>query len=92
MVRGGALLEAEGDIKGALHLVRRALAHDAWREDLYQAAMRYQIEVGQRSAAVDTFMACKGKLAEDLGLDPSAATRRLYDQILAMEDDGDWDR
>jgi len=89
MLRGGALLKAEGDTEGALHLIRRAIANDGWREDVAQSAMRYQIEVGQRSAAVDTFLACKGKLADDLGLDPSAATRRLYDQILAMEGDGD---
>ena len=89
MLRGGALLESDGDVRGALHLVRKALSHDAWREDLYQTAIGYQIAAGQRSAAVETYMACKAKLAEDLGLDPSVETRKLYDQILAMEgDDG----
>lgn len=69
----------------ALQTVRVALVHDAWREDLYQAALTYQIECGQRSAAIETYMTCRTRLAEDLGLDPSLETRRLYDRILAME-------
>ena len=71
---------------GALQLLRQALTHDAWREDLYQAALRCQIASGQRSAAIDTYMTCMHKLSEDLGLDPSAETKRLYAQVLAMED------
>lgn len=90
MLRAATLLEAGDDIKGALHLVRRALAHDPWREDLYQTAIRYQILAGQRSAAVETYMTCRSRLADDLGLDPSVETRRLYDEILAMETDVQW--
>ncbi len=89
MLRGALLMEERGDIPGALHLVRSALAFDPWREDLHQAAMRFQIGTGQRSAAVETYVACKTRLAEDLGLDPSAETRRLYETILAMEDDAE---
>ena len=53
------------------------------------AGARCQIATGQRSAAVETFFACKDKLGEELGLDPSRETARLYDQVLAMEDSGD---
>jgi DNA-binding SARP family transcriptional activator len=87
MVRGSAILAERGDGKGALHMLRRALAFDPWREDIYQATLRCQIATGQRSAAVETYVACRARLAEDLGLDPSVETRRLYDTILAMEDD-----
>lgn len=86
MLRAAQLLEAQRDYMGALQMTRAALAHEAWREDLYQAALRCQIAAGQRSAAIETYMACRHKLSEDLGLDPSADTRRLYDQVLAMED------
>ncbi len=89
MQRGAALLEAKGDLGSAIHLVRAALGVDGLREDLHQAAMRFQIAAGQRSAAVETYLACKARLAEDLGLDPSAETRRLYETILAMEGDSD---
>ncbi|TLM82050.1 MAG: hypothetical protein FDZ75_07720, partial [Actinobacteria bacterium] len=33
-----------------------------------------------------TYIACKTQLAEELGLDPSAETMELYQQILVMEE------
>ncbi len=86
MLRARALLLEQGDASAALRLVRRAIAADPWREDLYQAALRLQIATGQRSAAVETYLACRSKLVEDLGLDPCVDTVRLYEQVLAMED------
>lgn len=86
MLRASQLTYEAGDPEKALHLVRAGLGQDPWREDLYQAALRYLIHTGQRSGAIETYVACKSKLAEDLGLDPSTETQRLYDQILAMED------
>ncbi|NTV10754.1 MAG: hypothetical protein HGA47_08255, partial [Zoogloea sp.] len=70
----------------ALVFARRAVGVDPTREDLYQAMLRCQIAAGQRSAAVETFVQCKTQLAEELGLDPSAETVALYQQILVMED------
>jgi len=85
MARSAALLEEDDPSRG-LGLARTALSFDPWREDLYQVALRLQITTGQRSAAIETYMACRTRLAEDLGLDPSVETRKLYDQVLAMED------
>lgn len=85
MLRAAQIHHEAGDTEKALHMVRAALGQDPWREDLYQGALRYLIHSGQRSGAIETYVACKSKLAEDLGLDPSVETRRLYDQILAME-------
>jgi len=86
MLRAAKLLSSIDDQSRAIHLLRGAIAQDPWREDLYQEALQRQIDVGQRSAAIETYVACKDRLAQDLGLDPSQATRRLYDCILAMED------
>jgi DNA-binding SARP family transcriptional activator len=86
---GAEALAASGAPDRAVRLVRYALAFDPWREDLYQAALRYQIMAGQRSSAIETYIACRTKLAEDLGLDPSLETQRLYEQVLAMEDGGE---
>ena len=85
MPRAAHLLEAQ-DPRQALGLVRRALDQDPWREDLYQAALRLQIAAGQRSAAIDTYMACRTRLVDDLGIDPSGETKRLYEHVLGMED------
>jgi DNA-binding SARP family transcriptional activator len=86
MLRAANLLEARGDLGGGLSLLRRALQHDPWREDLYQAALRLQMAAGQRSAAIETYLACRTRLVEDLGIDPSGETMRLYEQVLGMEE------
>ena len=86
MLSAGAILMNADDPGNALVYVRRAIQTDPLREDLYQVALRCQIAGGQRSGAIDTYLQCRSKLSEDLGLDPSAETRALYDQILAMED------
>ena len=44
------------------------------------------ITEGMRSAAVETYVACRARLGEDLGLDPSSETLSLYEQVLAMEE------
>jgi DNA-binding SARP family transcriptional activator len=86
MLRAANLLEGRGDLGGGLSLLRRALQHDPWREDLYQAALRLQMAAGQRSAAIETYLACRTRLVEDLGIDPSCETMRLYEQVLGMEE------
>lgn len=87
MVQGALAAEQTGDPATALLFLRRAAAVDSWREDVYQGAMRCQILSGQRSRAIETYMSCRSKLVEDLGIDPSPETARLYRTILAMEED-----
>jgi DNA-binding SARP family transcriptional activator/tetratricopeptide (TPR) repeat protein len=86
MLRAAEILEGRRDARGALTLVRRALEHDPWREDLYQAALRLQIAAGQRSAAIETYLMCRTRLVDDLGIDPSSDTSRLYEQVLCMDE------
>lgn len=86
MVRAAEILEGMGDPHGALQILRRAMAADPWREDLYQAQLRLQIAVGQRSAAIETYMHCRQHLTTDLGIDPSRETTALYEQVLGMEE------
>ncbi len=86
MLKAATILESRGEHAKAQKMARRGLQADSWREDLYQAALRAQISGGQRSAAIETYLACRSRLADDLGLDPSGETLRLYEQVLAMED------
>jgi DNA-binding SARP family transcriptional activator len=86
MLRASRLADEQEDVLSALQFIRRAIQADPWREDLYQQALRYQIASGQRGAAIETYLQCKARLAEELGLDPSSETRALYSEILAMED------
>ncbi len=84
-LRLAVLLEAEGDVPEAVQVIRQALVHDPWREDLYQSVLRHQISEGQRSAAIETYLNCRDRLTDDLGIDPSAETNKLYQHVLAME-------
>jgi DNA-binding SARP family transcriptional activator len=43
-------------------------------------------DAGNGLAAIDTYMSCRSHLVDDLGIDPSSETTRLYTQVLAMED------
>jgi DNA-binding SARP family transcriptional activator len=86
MLRGSAIALAVDDAGTALQFARRGLGSDSFREDLYQAALRAQISACQRSAAIETYFECRSKLIDELGLDPSAETRALYDQVLVLEE------
>ncbi|MDO8848166.1 MAG: BTAD domain-containing putative transcriptional regulator [Coriobacteriia bacterium] len=77
--------EATGNTSEALAFLRKAGVVDPWREDIYQRTMRCQIGAGQRSRAIETYMACRGRLVDDLGIDPSTETTRLYEAVLAMD-------
>lgn len=89
MLIGAQHAEATGDPTEALVMLRRASIVDPWREDIYQAMMRCEIGAGQRSRAIETYMTCRGRLVDDLGIDPSAETTRLYQAVLAMEPDAE---
>lgn len=85
MLRASDWLMSIGDPSTAGSFARRGINVDPYREDLYRSALRAQIATGQRGAAVDTYLQCRTKLVDDLGLDPSEETRLLYDEVLAMD-------
>jgi DNA-binding SARP family transcriptional activator len=85
MLRAGQYFESLCDYETALEFLRKAGAVDPWREDVYQAIMRCNMYCGRRSGAIETFLICRSKLSEDLGIDPSAETMRLYEAVLAMD-------
>jgi len=85
MLRATEIAAELGDTARALRFAWRGVAADAWREDLYQKLMRHLAAAGQRSTAIEVYMKCRKRLNEDLGMDPSSETMRLYQQILSME-------
>ncbi len=87
MMLAARAAEAAGDPDEALVFLRPAGEADPWREDIYQSMMRCQMVSGRRSSAIETYITCRGRLVEDLGIDPSAETTRLYEAVLAMESD-----
>ncbi|HSL43992.1 MAG TPA: BTAD domain-containing putative transcriptional regulator [Anaerolineales bacterium] len=65
----------------ARHYAARQLELDPWREEAHAQIMRVFALDGQRSAALAQYETCKRVLAEEFGVEPSAETRDLYEQI-----------
>ena len=75
------VLELRGEFHTARRYVVRQLELDPWREEAHFQLMRLLVLDGQRSAALTQYETCKRILAEELGVEPCAKTRDLYDQI-----------
>lgn len=91
MRRAVSCAERIGDPAEALDFARRGLDADPLSEDLYQAVMRSHIYAGRRSAAIEMYFVCRQRLCDDLGLDPSSETMKLYENILAMDESAETD-
>ena len=74
-------LELRGEFQTARRYAARQLELDPWREEAHYQLMRLLALEGQRSGALTQYETCKRILAEELGVEPSAKTRDLYDQI-----------
>lgn len=85
--RHRAKLVEAGEVRQGLWFARAALSRDKSREDAYAAVMRAQIASLQRSAALETYFSCRKFLSNDLGIDPSAETMRLYHSIIDAQEE-----
>ena len=90
LVAASARLVEAGEVRGGLWFAREALKRDASREDAYTALMEAQIAAGQRTAALETYFACRQYLANELGIDPSVRTVQLYRDIIEAEEALEW--
>jgi predicted ATPase/DNA-binding SARP family transcriptional activator len=70
-----------GDFPAARRHALRQLELDPWREEAHCQMMRALALDGQRSAALAQYETCRRVLAEGLGVEPSANTRELVEQI-----------
>lgn len=82
----GRLYE-RGEYQLALWFARAVLERDNTREDAYITLMQAQIAIGQRTAALKTYLTCRRYLADELGIDPSVKAVRLYNDIIMTEGD-----
>lgn len=73
--------EQHGDFQAMRRHASRQLELDPWREEAHCQMMRALALDGQRSAALAQYETCRRILAEELGVEPSAKTRKLYEQI-----------
>ncbi|MCC6607678.1 MAG: hypothetical protein IT327_31010 [Anaerolineae bacterium] len=74
-------LQAQGDFTAATRLARQLLALEPTREASHRLLMQLLASSGQRPAALLQFEQCQKLLAEELGVDVSAETAVLHEQI-----------
>lgn len=70
-----------GENAQGLRFARQLLKLMPWHEQMHRQAMVLLARQGQRSAALRQYEQCKTVLDEELGVDVSAETHALYEQI-----------
>ena len=61
--------------------IRRMLALEPWREEAHRQLMLLLAHDGQRSAALAQFETFRQILEEELGVEPSEETKKVYERI-----------
>ena len=75
------LAEAHNELEEGVEEARRILDVDPLHEEAHRLAMRMLARRGERSAALAQFEACKGALADELGVEPDPVTVALAEEI-----------
>lgn len=65
----------------AIGVGRRLLGLDPLREHIHRAVMDCHVAMGDRPSALRQYQACVDALRRELGIEPMAETRRLYERI-----------
>ncbi|MFO7539513.1 MAG: BTAD domain-containing putative transcriptional regulator, partial [Chloroflexota bacterium] len=67
--------------KPGLRAARKLLSIEPWHEEGHRHLMYLLAASGRRSAALAQYESCRRLLAEELDIEPAAATTALYEQI-----------
>lgn len=79
------LLEQDRAFVDAIEHAERLLRLDPLNEQAWCALMRCQARRGQRATALHLYQQCAALLKKELGVQPSAATRMTYREILGLD-------
>jgi DNA-binding SARP family transcriptional activator len=74
------------DYPAALELAQRILQNDPLREETHRCVMRLHVLNGDRAAALQAYKHCAEVLQAELGVEPSQATRQVYQHLLRQEE------
>src|SRR5436309_4746197 len=77
--------ETGGELEQARITLTRWLALDPLQEEAYRRLMRVHLALGDASAALQVYATCRARLAEELGVQPSAETVALAEHIRATQ-------
>ncbi len=67
----------------AIACAQRLLNHDPLHERTYRGLMRLHALTGDRAAALRVYHTCASMLVRELGVEPSKATRDLYERLVS---------
>jgi len=81
LYRLAAFHEQRSDYAKALPLVWRQVELEPWREEAQRQLLRVLASSGQRGAALTQYEALQRLLADELGIEPEAPTKALYEHI-----------
>src|SRR5262249_9499805 len=79
------LLESQSELRAAIGYAQRLLRHDPLREETYRSLMRLYTVCGDRAGALRVYHICATVLERELAVEPSAATREAYEQLLKVD-------
>jgi DNA-binding SARP family transcriptional activator/tetratricopeptide (TPR) repeat protein len=69
----------------ALHTGLRLVALDPLQESVHRALMRLYADLGRRAAALRQYQMCVGILRRELGMEPEAETKQLYQELVRRQ-------
>ncbi|TKG72504.1 transcriptional regulator [Prauserella endophytica] len=81
-----ATAHERGDLTGAVRYAERLLREQPMREETYRLLMRLHDAQGDRTSAVRVYHECAATLERELGIEPAAVTRAVYDALLSPDD------
>lgn len=73
--------EEKEDFPAARRCLVRALELDPWREEAHRRLMQVLAQGGDISAALVQYETCRRVLSKELGIEPSAETKAVYEQL-----------
>jgi DNA-binding SARP family transcriptional activator len=66
----------------SLQLAQRILHEDPFREDIHSLIIRAHVNLGNKAAAKEQFESLRRLLERELGVEPGAETRKLYQELI----------
>lgn len=69
------------DLSAAIDVTQRILEHEPWREESHRVLMLMLAQNGETAKALLQYEVCRQMLASELGVPPSDATNRLYEEL-----------
>src|SRR5262245_15746869 len=77
-----AAQRSAGSAEAALQTGLRLIALDPLQEPVHRTLMRLYAQLGRRAAALHQYQLCVSVLQRELGIEPEADTKQLYQEIL----------